>query len=125
MLIGDSEDEEIPLWQGKNEIPAECQSFSELLDELKKCGLSFRAGDEALNSKKILQLGELIPPNLATTPPMKRMKRNELLKEFPAFLAILPKALDKDLTNLSASLSRMQKNNIKFLYRAQLVLAHV
>jgi len=122
MEVPNSDDENL-LGSGGSQAkkPMECQSFAELDHELKKSGV-LRTGDETLNSRKLAQLGELVPASLVSTPPLKKAERLHMLKEYPLFNNILPKALDKDLTNLSSSLSRMEKNHIKFLYRCQLRL---
>src|SRR6185503_19159681 len=79
-----------------------------------------RPGDDTLDSKKVRHLAELVSSDLTALPPMKKAERTQLLKDCPMFVNILPQALDKDLTTLAAHLSRAEKLQIKFLYRAQL-----
>ena len=70
----------------------------------------------ALDPKKLDFLSELLPADVSLNRAMKEDER----KGYPSFDSILPHALQKDLSNLSNRLNRIEKDQIKLLYRAQL-----
>lgn len=82
-------------------------------------GLGVPLSRSILDDKKLEFLADLMPDDVSMHRSMKSEERQKYLEGFPRF-NFIPQALQKDLSNLSSRLSRSEKEQINFLYRAQL-----